>query len=50
MFEIYDPYDLKKTAVEFDGLMNKYLSEYRKANIQVTRYRDIDDFVGKYLK
>lgn len=50
VFEIYDPYDLKKTAVEFDGLMNKYLSEYRKANIQVTRYRDIDDFVGKYLK
>lgn len=50
VFEIYDPHDLKKTAVKFDGLMNKYLSEYRKANIQVTRYQDIDDFIGKYLK
>lgn len=46
----YDPQDLKKTAAAFDDLLNEYLKEYRKANIQVTRYRDIDDFVGKYLK
>lgn len=44
----YDPNDLNKTALACDGLLNEYLNEYKKADLQVTRYRDIDDFVGHY--
>ena len=42
--------NLEKTAAAFDDLINEYLQkEYRKANLQAERYKDIDSFVRQYL-
>lgn len=49
VFKGYNPQNLKKTAAAFDDLINEYLKEYRKANIQVEQYKDIDSFVRQYL-
>ena len=44
----YDPEDLKATAGAFDDILNRYSEEYKKADIQVKRYADIDEFVRDY--
>ena len=44
----YDSQDLYKTAEAYDGILNEYLKEYRKAGIQVKHYSDIDAFVLDY--
>ena len=44
----YDPKDLKATAGAFDDILNRYSEEYKKADIQVKRYADIDEFVRDY--
>ncbi len=50
VFKGYDPKNLEKTAAAFDNLINEYLQkEYRKANLQAERYKDIDSFVRQYL-
>lgn len=50
VFKGYDPKNLEKTAAAFDDLMNEYLQkEYRKANLQAERYKDIESFVRQYL-
>ncbi|MEZ3439094.1 MAG: nucleotidyltransferase domain-containing protein [Oscillospiraceae bacterium] len=50
VFKGYDPKNLEKTAAAFDDLINEYLQkEYRKANLQAERYKDIDSFVRQYL-
>lgn len=49
VFAGYDPHNLKKTAQAFDNLTKEYLKEYRKVNLHVERYRDIDAFIIQYL-
>ena len=49
VFENYDPQDLRKTTQAFDELIEKYLQEYKKVDLQPERYRDIDEFVDRYL-
>lgn len=49
VFDNYDPKDLRKTAQTFDKLINKYLQEYEKVDLQPERYRDIEEFVTQYL-
>ena len=46
----YDPQNLRKTAQAFDDLIQEYLKEYQKVNLQVARYPDVDAFVTQYLK
>ncbi len=46
----YDPHDLWKTAKFFDRTLEDYLTEYRKASLDVKRYANIDEFVKDYLK
>lgn len=50
IFDIYDPEDLQKTAQAFDNFLEEYLKEYRKANIEPNRYKNIDLFVKHYLE
>lgn len=45
----YNPQDLKKTAKAFDDLLTEYLREYKKVDMQVKRYSDIDEFIREYL-
>ena len=44
----YDSQDLHKTAKAYDVILNEYLKEYNKADIQVKQYSDIDAFVLDY--
>lgn len=44
----YEPQDLHKTAKAYDNTLNEYLKEYKKADIQVKHYSDIDAFVLDY--
>lgn len=44
----YVPDDQKKTAENFDGILLRYLREYRKAGLEPLRYQDIDAFVSSY--
>ncbi|MBD5503979.1 MAG: nucleotidyltransferase domain-containing protein [Lachnospiraceae bacterium] len=44
----YNSQDLHKTAKAYDDILNEYLEEYRKADIQVKHYSDIDAFVLDY--
>lgn len=44
----YEPQNLQVTAKACDDVINSYLKEYRKANIQVSHYPDIDEFVRDY--
>ena len=44
----YDSQDLHKTAMVYDGILGEYLTEYKKAGIQVKHYPDIDAFVCDY--
>ena len=46
---IYDPADLAATAARFDGLLEDYLTEYRRAGLEPVRYGDIDEFLRRYL-
>ncbi len=46
---IYDPGDLPGTAARFDGLLEDYLTEYRRAGLEPVRYGDIDAFLRRYL-
>ncbi len=46
----YDAGDLYKTAEGFDAVLEEYLVEYRKAEIPVRRYEDIEAFVQNYNK
>ena len=46
----YDPNDLWKTAESFDRTIKNYLTEYKKAGLDVRRYANIDEFVEDYLK
>ncbi len=46
----YDPDNLWETAKFFDRTINAYLTEYRKAGLEVKRYADIDEFIKDYLK
>lgn len=48
-FTCYDPSNLTKTAEAYDALLENYLQEYKKANLNVKRYPDIDVFVKDYL-
>lgn len=41
----YDPQDLRKAAKAYDYILNEYLTEYKKAGIQVKHYSDIEAFV-----
>lgn len=50
VFGGYDPQNLEKTAQACDDLLKGYLKEYKKANLQVKRYPDIDAFIRQYLK
>ncbi|MCI8632591.1 MAG: hypothetical protein HFE64_03790 [Lachnospiraceae bacterium] len=46
----YNAQDLHETAKAYDDMLNEYLSEYKKADIQVRRYADIDAFALAYEK
>ena len=48
VLEGYNSQDLHKTAKAYDDILSKYLKEYRKADIQVKHYSDIDAFVSDY--
>lgn len=48
VLEAYDSQYLYKTAKLYDGILNEYLKEYRKAGIQEKCYFDIDAFVHDY--
>ena len=50
VLSVYDPKDLKKTAEEFDQILQKYSEEYTKAGLKPVQYRTIDDFVSGYLR
>lgn len=50
VLKCYYPQSLMKTAKAFDGLINNYLKEYHKVDLQVKRYKDIDEFVRCYLE
>ena len=45
---IYDPGDLAGTAARFDGLLERYLEEYRLVGLEPVRYADIDAFLRWY--
>lgn len=44
----YDSQDLNRTAKAYDDLLHAYLEEYKKADIQVKQYADIDAFAKDY--
>ena len=44
----YDPKDLRRTAENFDRLLQAYLSEYQKAGVPVHRFPDVDAFAAAY--
>lgn len=46
----YDPKDLYKTAKAYDAVLNEYLKEYKKADIQMKHYFDITNFLYEYLR
>ena len=48
VFEVYNPHDLAETARAFDGILDRYLLEYRKVGLPVRRYPDIDAFAADY--
>ena len=45
----YDPDDLKANAEAFDGILDRYLLEYRKAGAEPHKYPDADAFADEYL-
>ena len=49
VMESYSPIDLKANADLFDGILERYLEEYRKAGIKPKQYPDADAFVMAYL-
>lgn len=49
-FQAYDPQDLNATARGFDAVLQDYLQEYRKADLPIRHYPDVDAFVSDYLK
>ncbi len=44
----YDAQDLNRTAQAYDHVLEEYLEEYKKADMTVKRYADIDAFVRDY--
>lgn len=50
VFSRYNPCDLQSTVQACDGMLEEYLKEYEKVNLQVEKYQDIDGFVERYLK
>ena len=46
----YDADDLWATAHAFDAVLDRFLEEYRKADIQVQRYANVDAFIAEYMK
>lgn len=50
VFNVYDPNDLHKTALAFDGFLKEYLEEYRKTGIEPNCFDNIDSFVRHYLE
>ena len=49
VFDGYDSQDLRKTVQAFDEVTKEYLREYKKVDLQVERYRNIEEFVTQYL-
>lgn len=47
---VYDPDDLEATAERFGALLERYLTEYRRAGLEPERCGDIDAFIEKYLQ
>ena len=45
---LYDPADLPGTAARFDGLLEAYLAEYRRAGLEPERYGDLGAFLRRY--
>ena len=45
---IWDPGDLPGTAARFDGLLEDYLTEYRRAGLAPERYPELDAFLRRY--
>jgi len=50
VFDSYDPNDLQKTALAFDGFLKEYLEEYRKTGIEPNCFDNIDSFIRHYLE
>lgn len=50
VFNVYDPNDLHKTALAFDGFLKEYLEEYRKTGIEPNCFDNIDSFIRHYLE
>lgn len=50
VLEGYNPQNLHKTAKAYDDILSECLEEYRKADIQVKRYSDIEAFVLDYQR
>ncbi|MBR5743293.1 MAG: nucleotidyltransferase domain-containing protein [Clostridia bacterium] len=48
-FSGYDPEDLHATAKAFDGILDRYLEEYRKVGLTAKRFENVDAFVREYL-
>lgn len=49
VFRGYDSKNLQKTAEMFDNVIGEYMKEYRKTDLEVEHYSDIDKFVAYYL-
>jgi len=45
----YNPDDLLATARAYDAILERYLQEYRKVDLEIEHYPDIDAFIKKYL-
>lgn len=46
----YDLQDLYKTAKAFDDVIQEYLQEYRKVELEIVHYPDVDAFVREYCE
>ena len=49
VMEDFSPDDLRANAEIFDGVLERYLQQYRKAGTEPVRYPDADSFVIAYL-
>ncbi len=50
VMERFSPKDLKANADIFDGILDRYLEEYKKAGTEPNRYPNVDAFIRAYLK
>lgn len=49
VMDAYDPNQLDRNLSLYDACLADYETVYQKANITVTRYKDVDAFVAAYL-